>query len=64
MKRFVTFLDRSKLALATGILFVSIIGTIRLISPPLYQVLYEWEGTALFFVIPLAYLALRKYNIS
>ena len=64
MKNFVTFLTRSKLALAVGLVFVSIIGTIKFISPPLHQVLYAWEGTALFFVIPLAYLVLRKYNIS
>ncbi len=64
MKNFITFLDRSKLALAAGLLVVSTIGTIKLISPSLYQVLYEWESIAIFFVIPLAYLALRRFNIS
>ena len=59
-----TFLDRFKLALAAGLMFVSIVGTIKFLSPPLYQVLYAWEGTALFFVIPLAYLILRRFNIS
>ncbi len=60
----IVFLDRSRLSLAAGLAFVTIVGTIKLISPPLHQVLYAWEDTALFFVIPLAYLALRKYNIS
>ncbi len=63
-KNFITFLNRSILALAAGLALIAAVGTIKLISPPLHQVLYEWEGIALCFVVPLAYLALRKFNIS
>lgn len=57
------FLGRSRLSLAAGLALVSVIGTSKFISVPLYQTLYAWEGVALWFVIPLAYLAFRKYNI-
>ena len=64
MQDFIVFLDRSRLSLAAGLAYVSFVGTVKLISLPLYQVLYESEGIALLVVIPLAYLALRRYNIS
>ena len=64
MRNFVVFLDRSRLALAAGLAYVSFVGTTKFVSPPLYQMLYAWEGTALLIVIPLAYLVLCRYNIS
>lgn len=64
MKNFGKFLDRSRLALSAGLLVTALIGTTKLVSPALHQTLYAWEGMIILIVIPLAYLALRKYNIG
>lgn len=58
------FLDRSRLALAAGIGLVSIIGTTKHVSIPLYQAMYEWEGVALCLFIPFVYFLLHKFDIS
>ena len=64
MKNFITFLDRSRLALSAGLAVIATIGTIKFVSPPLHQALYTWEGAIVLVAVPLAYLALRRYNIS